>query len=208
MTETPPSAAYFALTKFCEQHSSATRLLLVAAQDYASARCLLQNGLLTGLVLGAQTIEKLLKAYLLFDNTKSNVRRLSHSLPRLLREVDTLFPSVPLSEFAPLAEKFSRHYATRYPDNPNASKSMTSADLFELDAFVVFLNENMPCPRDVRCRTGLYALITFSLGYSAMVTPTESWIKNGNRPLAPLLPRIAADYHAVMKDLYPAKQDN
>lgn len=201
MSEMPPSAAFLSLKAFCEQHSSATRLLLVAAQDYAAARCLLQNGLLTGLVLGAQAIEKLLKAYLLFDNPIGDVKRLSHSLSRLLRETGALFPALPLSEFAPVAEKFGRHYATRYPDNPTASTSMTSADLVELDAFVVFLNENMPCPRNARCRTGLYALVTFSLGYKATVPPTEYWIKHNNLALAPLLPRIADDYTAVMKEL-------
>jgi HEPN domain-containing protein len=203
MNGTSPSAAFLALRSFCEEHSSATRLLLVAAQDYAAARCLLQNGLLTGLVLGAQAIEKFLKAYLLFKNPDCAVRRLSHSLPRLLREASALFPELPLAEFAPLADKFGRHYATRYPDNPDASTSMTSADLIELDTFVVFLNENMPCPRHVKFRSGLYALITFSLGYQAAVPPTERWIKINNKALAPLWPRIASDYAAVLRELYP-----
>ncbi len=106
-----PSTAFLRLKTFCDQYSGATRLLLVAAQDYAAARCLLLNGLLTGLVQGAQTIEKLLKAYLLLDNPSRNVKQLSHSLPRLLRETGALFPSLPLPEFAPLVEKFGRHYA-------------------------------------------------------------------------------------------------
>jgi hypothetical protein len=202
MYERLPSVAFLNLKAFCEQHSSATRLLLVAAQDYAAGRCLLMNGLLTDLVQGAQAIEKLLKAYLLFNNPLRDVKRLSHSLSRLLSETEALFPALPLSEFAPLAEKFGRHYATRYPDNANASTSMTSADLLELDAFVVFLSENMPCPRNVRYRTGLYAVVTFSLGYQATVPPTEYWIKRNNQALAPLLPRIAHDYVVVMKELY------
>ncbi len=91
MVETSPSAAFLTLKSFCEKHSSATRLLLVAAQDYAAVRCLLQNGLLTGLMLGAQAIEKFLKAYLLLKNPTRAVRRLSHSLPKLLQEASTLF---------------------------------------------------------------------------------------------------------------------
>ncbi len=203
MAETPPSPAFLALRGFFEDHRSATRLLLVAAQDYAAARCLLLNGLLTGLVMGAQTIEKFLKAYLLFQDPRRDVRRLSHSLPKLLQETGALFPQLPLSGFAPLAERFGKHYATRYPDNPDASTSMTSADLFELDAFVIFINENLPCPHPVKYRTGFYAMITFSLGYKATVPPTEFWIKNNNQALAPLWPRIVSEYAAVMKELHP-----
>jgi hypothetical protein len=61
----------------------------------------------------------------------------------------------------------------------------------------------MPCPLNVKMRTGFYAEITFSLGIAGTVTPTEFWIKNGNNALTPLLPRIADDYGRVMKELYP-----
>jgi len=38
------------------------RDLRTPAHDYAAAQCLLQNGLLAGLVLGTQSIEKILSA--------------------------------------------------------------------------------------------------------------------------------------------------
>src|ERR1700722_14109372 len=116
----PSSPAFTALREFSKAHSSATLLLLTATKDYAAARCLLQNGLLTGLVMGAQAIEKFLKAYLLFHDPRRKVRKLSHSLPELLREAGALLPNLSLMNFAPVAEKFDRHYATRYPDNPDA----------------------------------------------------------------------------------------
>jgi hypothetical protein len=80
---------------------------------------------------------------------------------------------------------------------------MTTADLFELDDMVVLLNDKLPCPRNVRLRTGFYALITFSLGHARTVTPWESWIKNNNRALAPRWPCIAVDYAAAMQELHP-----
>jgi len=203
---TAPSAAFQAVTKFCREHSAATRLLLVATQDYAAARCLAQNLLLTGLVLGAQALEKYLKAYLLLNNPSRNVRTLSHSLPRLLREVDGLAPHLLLLRFMPLAERFNAHYLARYPDNPDASKTMTTADILELDELIILLNDNLPCPITVKYRTGLYAAITFSLNPVANVTPIEHWIKSGNRALGPLLPLIEQNYNAVMKELYPANR--
>ncbi len=201
-----PSAALQAVMQFGRDHSAATRLLLVATSDYAAARCLAQNLIITGLVLGAQTIEKYLKAFLLLNNPGRNVRSLSHSLPQLLREVDGLASHLSLLRFMPVVEKFHRHYLTRYPDNPGGSKLMTTADMVELDELIVLLNENMPCPINVKYRTGFYAAITFSLGHGATVTPTERWIKLNNRALAPLLPRIEQDYKSVMKALYPHSQ--
>lgn len=198
------SAAWVDLNDYCRKHSRATLLLLTAAHDYASARCLLLNGLFGGLVFGAQTIEKLLKAYILFADPSREVKKaFSHSLTKLLQEAASLYPQLSFSKYAPLVQKFSGHYATRYPDDPAASKSMTTADLFELDEFVIFLNENLPCPRNVKYRTGLYALITFSLGPARTVTPWEQWIKAGNQSLAALVPRINADHVAVLTDLYP-----
>lgn len=199
------SLAYQQMTHFALDHRTATTLLRVATQDYAAARCLAQNLLVTSLIVGAQAIEKFLKAYLLFVDPSRNVRKLSHSLPQLLTEVDGVFPRLSLPRFSGVVERFDRHYLTRYPDNANASTSMTTADIFELDELIVFLNENMPCPRNVKYRTGLYAAITFSLGYGSTVTATEHWIKLDNRPLSPLLPRIAEEYEAVMEELHPQK---
>ena len=163
---------------------------------------MLLNQLFPGLVLGAQAIEKFLKAYILLADPKKNVRKLSHSLSKLLEEANQLTPNAELLNFRSVVVKFTGHYETRYPDNPRASTSMTTADINELDQLVIFLNENLPCPMNVRYRSGLYAAITFSLSPSATVTPTEHWIKLRNAALIPLMPRITQDYAAVMISLY------
>jgi HEPN domain-containing protein len=205
MSDGQPSAAFEELTRFFHEHSRATLLLRVAAHDYAAARCLLFNGMFEGLILGAQAVEKCLKAYLIFNDPQRPVKALNHSLPKLLAETSALFPKLPLQGFLPLVETFRRHYQARYPDNADASTSKTTAEIRELDDFVIFLNENLPCPRVVKYRTGIYALITFSLGYSGIVTTWESWIKNDNHALLPLIPRINAEYAAVMEALYPTR---
>jgi hypothetical protein len=109
------------------------------------------------------------------------------------------------SKFAPLVERFSTNYEARYPDNPNASKNKTTDDVRELDEFIIYLSENMPCPHNVRYRAGLYPLITFSLsGSNSMVTTWEHWIKHDNRALTALLPRVNMEYAQVMKELFPS----
>src|ERR1700731_1209194 len=110
MNKDQGSAAFQELMRFDKEHSRATLLLRVAAHDYAAARCLLFNGMFEGLVLGAQAIEKTLKAYLIFNDPNRPVRALQHSLPKLLTEADALFPQLALQRLMPVVEKFRRHY--------------------------------------------------------------------------------------------------
>jgi HEPN domain-containing protein len=199
------SPAYQELTRFANKYSRATLLMRAAAHDYAAARCLLFNGMFEGLSLGAQAIEKCLKAYLIFsDPNREVMKAFRHSLPRLLAEADALFPGLSLSKFAPLVERFWTHYESRYPDNSNASKNKTTADVRELDELVIFLNESMPCPHNVKYQAGIYPIITFSLQYEGTVTQWESWIKHDNHALAPLISRINAEYVEVIKELHSA----
>jgi len=81
--------------------------------------------------------------------------------------------------------------------------SMTTADITELDQFIILLNEHLPCPFNYRYRIGLHAAITFSLDYGHTITPKEHWLKHRNSALAPLLPRIASDYARVIAELHP-----
>src|ERR1700733_257559 len=98
------SPAFQELMRFGNEYSRATLLLRAAAHDYAAARCLLFNGMFEGLSLGAQVIEKYLKAYLIFADPKRDVRAFLHSLPKLLSEASALFPQLSLSKFAPLVD--------------------------------------------------------------------------------------------------------
>lgn len=199
-----PSAAYTAMHQFCIANSKATKFLSTAAHDYAAARCLLLNGLVSGgLAMGAQTIEKFLKAYVLLINPATDVWRLQHSLADLLTAADQLSPVLGLSNYAALTDRFGSYYRNRYPDNPNPPPAMYSTEIVELDEFIMFINDNMPCPFEAKYRTGLYALVTFSLQHGRTVTSWERWIKERNLALAPRLPQIEADFRTVLKNLYP-----
>jgi HEPN domain-containing protein len=191
------------LNEFCRLYSPATLLLQVAAQDYSAARCLLLNGHFPGLGLGAQAIEKLLKAYLLFHDPKMKTKGYMHSLGKLLDKTDELYKNLNLKKYKPLVEDFLKHYQSRYPDNANVSTSRSTAEITDLDEIVIFLNENLPIPLNARYHTGLYSQITFSLGYNSIVTQWEFWSTKENRTLIPLLPRIRRDYIEVMSELYP-----
>lgn len=198
-----PSKAFQDMMEFGVEHGAGTRLLYAATDDYAASRCLLLNLMFPGLPLGAQAVEKYLKGYLLLADPKRDVRALGHALLPLTKEVDAVAPQLQLIRFAPFVEKFARHYRSRYPDNPEALAAKTTADRTDLDEFVIFINENLPCPMTVKYRSGFYAAVTSSLGFAARMTPAEHWIKLENRALAPLLPQIAENYALVQNLLYP-----
>jgi hypothetical protein len=116
---------------------------------------------------------------------------MGHSLPKLLGAAGSLAPQLAVHRFEAFARKFQSHYQSRYPDNPEAFASKSTGDRAELNEFVIFLNENLPCSITFKHRSGFYAEITSSLGVAKRITPKEHWIKNNNTHLAPLLPRIA-----------------
>ena len=192
--------------EYADKNNDATRLLDSAAKDYSAARCLLLNGHFPGLQIGAQAIEKTLKAILLFQEPRLEVRKLSHDLNKLLTEADRQFPKLGLLRFKPTTKRFRGHFQSRYPDNSDGIQTRGTGELVQLDELIIYLNENLPCPRNVKYRTGLYATITFSLGLGATVTSWEFWIKERNEVLAPLMERIIADYSIVMAELYPEQQ--
>jgi hypothetical protein len=201
---TSPSAAYDAQHQFSLQNSKATRLLYTAARDYAAARCLLLNHLLAaGLTMGAQAIEKFLKAFVLLKSPSIDAKKMGHNIQILLTKADERTLELEFSKYSSLMTRFMRHYSNRYPDNTISPGSMSSEELFELDEFVMFINENMPCPPDVRCRTGLFAAAASSSFNGGTVTPWEKWIKESNLALRPRLPQIEADLHASQANLYP-----
>ena len=75
-------------------------------------------------------------------------------------------------------------------------------DGHELDEFIMFLNDALPMPLEAKYRTGLYALVTFSLNGRAF-PPWETWIKHMNHALSPRWPQIEADFRTVLKNLHP-----
>ena len=187
---------------FARSNQKAMLLLLTATHDYAAARCLLLNGLFSGLPVGAQAIEKFLKASILFAEPTKNIPN-THHLPRLLAIAEGLIPDlIPLS-LSSTAQHFYECYQTRYPDNSNQPISMDTGKREQLDEMVIAINSHLPCPRNVKMRSGLFAGITFSLNRLNSESPTERWVKQGNLALALVWRQIERDYFETMKELYP-----
>lgn len=187
---------------FAREHKKALMLLFAATQDYAAARCLLLNGLFSGLAIGSQALEKYLKAAILLADPAFPVRRLAHSISEAWQIAAPIFPEIGSSGFSEIADRFTLHYRERYPDNPNQTQSKSTGELAGLDQFIVAINENLPCPLNVKFRSGLYAAITRSIEQDGFLWSEELWIKKQNFALGPKLPDIEKTYYGVMEEIY------
>jgi hypothetical protein len=131
------------------------------------------------------------------------VRDLGHSLSDLLNEADHLSPGLGLSKHSAAMVRYEDYYQNRYPDNKVELAGMYSSEIFELDEFVMFLNNNLPLPFDAKHFAGLYALVQSSSLNGGTVAPWERWIRHLNDALAPRLPQIEADFRTAREHLWP-----
>jgi HEPN domain-containing protein len=183
---------------FASTHQPAMLLLSTATEDYAGARCCLINGPLVGLVLAAQAVEKYLKAAILVKDPSRQPRSLSHRLPDIATEVTSLTPALNFGAYEPTIATLAQHYNSRYPDNTNQSRSKGSDEIRPIDDLIVFINENLPFPLEVKLRSGMYSWVCSSRVRSGLALPNEVWIKKDNRALSPLLPRIYSEHDALI----------
>jgi HEPN domain-containing protein len=188
---------------FARSNQKAMGFFMAATGDYAAARCCLINGLFSGLVLSAQAVEKLLKGYLLVKKPEIDARKISHNLPELLTQVMEADSSLDLSKFQPLIVRLKQHYQTRYPDNSDASTSMSTGEMIEIDELIFYINQNLPVPDEIKFRSGIYGAILWSK-VNGYVSGEERWIKENNQAIQSELKNLELRFDQVMKHVYPS----
>jgi len=176
-----------------------------AVRDYTGCRCCLINGLLVGLVLGTQTVEKLLKAYIILLDTTQNPRRFAHRVIDLAHRAEALDRHLDISEFYPLFDRLEQYYQTRYHDNANQPNNMTTAELIEIDKLVICLNEHLPMPDEIKYRSGIYARLFISKerNLDPSMFPDEVWLTKQNESIANISDNLEKRYFEVKQHLYP-----
>lgn len=190
-----------ALTEFARVHQRSILLVMRGASDYVGARCCLLNGVLSGLELGAQAVEKHLKAMLLFAVPETNVRAFNHKLPSLGKAVQEK-GIANIMHCLPTIEKLQAHYQARYPDNPGQTLSASTGELEELDAVMNHFLDVMPIPKEVSLRSGVYALVTAS-SFRNMITPDEQWLLECNPMLQARVPALVEQTRQWLQYAYP-----
>jgi len=164
--------------EFARNNSMAMALYNNAAQDYGACRCCLINGFFPGFILGAQAIEKILKAFILLHDNKVNPKSFSHNLTKLVDEVQKN-NDYGLARFLPLIRRLQIDYQTRYPDNPCKGASSSTGQLVEIDELIFYLIDQIPLPDEVKFKSGVYSMLFPGNPNS----PWHKWISIYNRTL-------------------------
>ncbi|MDO9095782.1 MAG: hypothetical protein Q7U99_24460 [Rubrivivax sp.] len=190
---------------FAAANRRAMLLLHRAASDYLGARCCLLNGVLSGLELGSQAIEKHLKALLLFASPELNPKEFSHNIVRLSDRA-TRAGLVDLARHHETIQKFYGHFQSRYPDNPGGSTSASTGELAALDGLIIDLIEALPVPIEIRLSSGVYGRLAFLTGNSAF--PDAQLLLKRNPALLAKLPSIVNDRERLASLALQPPQDS
>ena len=191
------------LDSYARTNLNALQMIHNAVSDYIAARCLLVNGLFPGLVLAAQSVEKYFKGYILLLEPNKNTRKFAHNITDLKKEVQSL-KDFKLDQFNDFLSRLEKHYLTRYPDNKNKSTSQSTGELIDLDELIIYLNENLPVPDEIKFRSGLYIKLFVHLEHKLpTMIPEGHWVITNNQPINLIIKELAIKYTLVKEHLYP-----
>lgn len=167
-----------------------------AFEDYAAARCLLINGLFSGMILAQQAIEKVLKAYLSISHSpgtkligKKGLRKGelgitdSHDLVAYARLVEDTFPELNLyilQDFQPMLQNLSYCFEGKYPDSKSPITSLTTAWLGDIDRLMVMLSVALPQESSLRWRNGIFQVSWPLVLVGQPDPPRSKWVREGN----------------------------
>lgn len=191
------------LMKFSRLNQAAMLLMHRGTSDYVGCRCCLLNGVFSGLELGAQAVEKHLKAMLLFAEPGSNARSFNHKLPLLVKAIHEK-RIADLSGHLETIEKLQSHYQARYPDNPGKATSASTGELQSIDSLMGDILEGMPVPEEVMLRSGVYVRAIAS-SEGTIVFPDEKWLLVNNSSLAAKVPFLVHRNNEWLRHAYPQK---
>ena len=188
------------LLDFNRANRMAVDFVGAATDDYVSCRCCLMNGLFPGLILGAQAVEKYLKAFGLFKDPSLDVKNYNHRITALLSFISRLEPNAKLDQFDDFFESLERYYMTRYPDNVDAATQMSTAEIDRIDRFVLHIYDSLPIPEEAKFGNYGYFCLLF-LSKSGTISPYEEWVKRENAPLQGVWGSLEERYHVVHERL-------
>jgi hypothetical protein len=180
------------LMDFSRVHRDAGEFLLAATDDYVACRCCLLNGLFPGLRLGAEAVEKYLKAFVLYGGGKITFTHRISELVTAANSVQSRFSGVGFEE---VISRLERHYRQRYPNVPDFRRGASTAELNEIDKFVLYIYESLPIPEVPKFR--LYGYFFRVCCPWAERANEKTWLEQKNIPLQRARKTLLERYQAM-----------
>ena len=187
------------LLKFNGIHIEAVGFVIAATDDYVACRCCLLNGLFPGLRLGAEAVEKFLKAFLKSKDPYSKIKY-GHNIKSLARDASKLPGRFSTAQFDPLIARLETYYRFRYPDEPDFKPDASTAELADIDELVLHIYEGLPIPDVPKFHNyGLFSFICRPL--VPPIDPYLRWLVHNNLAVQRVKAVLLQRYKAVEKQL-------
>ena len=142
---------------YFKEYKDGTIIFYDSIDDYIVSRFLINQGFLReGLIFGCQSIEKMLKSFILLIKKKiSKKNNLSHNPFDLKEELKENF-SLNLEKYNDLLKRLFGHYQSRYMDNSNQVTFKKSWELKEIDELYLYLLENLPLISEIKYKARFF----------------------------------------------------
>ena len=184
------------LIEFSRTHRAAGEFLVAATDDYAGCRCCLLNGLFSGLRLGAETVEKHLKACILYADPVRVIKGYNHRIKHLASAASDLEPRFNPSDFTKVIDRLEIHYRQRYPDVTNFDRSASTGELVCIDELVLHIWECLPIPDAPKFRSyGYYFFVCCP--WAPPTNPHKKWLEQENGALQPVKTSLVQRFQTV-----------
>ena len=188
------------LIDFNRANREAGEFVVAATDDYAACRCCLLNGLFPGLRLGAEAIEKYLKAFVLYDDQSLKVKNYRHGIRDLASVASSLEPRFDAVQFGHVFDRLETHYRHRYPDVPDFKPDASTSELVGIDEIVLLISECLPIPEVPKFRNyGYFFFVCCS--WTPSMNPYKQWLQQENVALQRVRASLLKRYHAVEEQL-------
>ena len=192
------------LIEFNRANSEAVKFITAATDDYAACRCCLLNGLFPGLRLGAEAIEKYLKAFVLYADPSLKVKNYLHSIKDLVSVALSLESSFDAARFGQVIDRLETHYRHRYPNVPDFKHDASTSELVGIDEMVLQISECLPIPEVPKFRNyGYFFFVCCS--WLPSMDPYKKWLEQDNVALQRVRTSLLKRYRAVEEQLGECK---
>jgi hypothetical protein len=185
---------------FNRTHADAGEFVVAATDDYMACRCCLLNGLFPGFRLGAEAVEKYLKAFVLYGDPSLDIRKYNHRIKDLASVASSIEPHFNSTQFGHVIDRLETHYRHRYPNVPGFRRDASTAELIGIDEIVLYICDCLPVPELPKFRNyGYFFFVCCS--WTPPLGPHKKWLEQENVALQRVKTSLVQRYRAVEEQL-------
>jgi hypothetical protein len=188
------------LLEFNTTYRAAAEFLELGTDDYVASRCCLLNGVFPGLRLGAEAVEKYLKAFVLYIDPARKLRKYDHGIKDVAAAASELRPNFDLKHFAHIIDRLETHYRHRYPDAPDFKHDARTDELPGIDELVLYIYGSLPIPEVPKLHTYGYYSFVCRASIRAM-EPYKKWLERDNIALSRIHDSLLQRYQIAEEEL-------